>query len=81
MLFDDIVDRDRRLDLYVFGMRILRKQDLRVALNCLVGDKRNWKGHGVSILICIGRKHAVIGALLFLCLVRLLGKAGYVLGS
>src|SRR5215831_19006756 len=45
MLFDDIVDGDRRPYLHTFGMRVLRKQSLRVAFNGLFGYVRDSEDH------------------------------------
>jgi hypothetical protein len=45
MFLDDVLDRDRRLYLQSFRMRILREQGLSVAFNALIGDVRHSKGH------------------------------------
>src|SRR5262249_8727528 len=45
MLFNDVLDGNRRLHLQPCGVGILRKQGFGVAFNGLIGDVRHPKGH------------------------------------
>src|SRR5262249_17871928 len=45
VLLDDVLNRDWRLQLQFFGIRILRKQGFGVAFDTLIGDVRHSKSH------------------------------------
>jgi hypothetical protein len=78
VLFDDVLDRDRRLHLDAPGMGVLRAQGLGIAFDGVVGHERDSKGHPRFILICIvGRR--LQPRLFFLRLLGLPRQAGHVL--
>jgi hypothetical protein len=66
VLFDNVVNGNRRLDCKLPRMRILGDERFRILLDRLIGHVDNFQFHRVFILICIVSRTSIVQA--FTCL-------------